>query len=396
MKLIKIIIFSALFLFQLQESQACDKKVCPAIGDSVAVTFKYFFGERVITDTSFYKDRCFEVLDSACTNFNCTDYAWYVSEGENNGRDWIENCQEDDSSGNDCGNPCTDCDKLICIPQSSIYLFKEDAYMTIDSNNLGEADYAFYFPYREKVKYVTNNHYAIVYKKGSDGPYNDTLISKWGHGRLIKHHPNNCSYWNSIDGMDDLIYYQKKIRRVDSAITTSNKNYSIGEKLLSNVTIESGILNINFFVGRLDKSMIRLEQGFKAKRGCKFHAYTKRCDTTGSSHTCRDEPARHEKALFPRQENGFNNKYNNDYCFNIFPNPATGVTAVFLKSPEKGRAVITIYDAMGRRALTTQKSKPANALEWQFETKGMKSGIYFCRVTIDGKTIGETKFIVSH
>lgn len=401
MKLIKIIIFSALFLFDYFESTGADTTyICPPVGDEVPAKYYPIFinGDTTGKFHSWFNGTC-DSLEPSSGNYDCHGYAWYISEGNNNGRDWIQNCQENDE----------DCIKLIMFLEDGRQRFIQDyncsdfcvSYMQIYPPGHQYYD-SLYFSLREKVYYNVGSeaHSAIIFQKDTSSPIDpmkDYFISKWNmDGPLVKHYPDSCPHWDTNDDLSQLWYYQKKLMRVDGEIASGDtRNCSIGEQMKSSGYIDPN-KTVKFIVGRLDKSMIRLEPGFKAKRGCTFHAYTKECLSYGSSYNCRDEPARHAKTFPSRQENVFTKKDKNDNCLNIFPNPATGMTAVFLNSPVKGNAIITIFDAMGSRALMKQKNKGTNTLEWQFESKGLQGGVYFCRVTVDGKVVGETKFIVSH
>jgi len=381
MKFLKMFIL-LIFVSSINLKSQCYRTVWTGMGETVSLKYEYFFVDRDTMEYTPLQNRYFKELSSPCANYNCHSYAWYISEGPNNGLGWINPCQNSDSTGKNCNNPCDSCDKILYIMENyDIDLFKK-GYMNINSRDTSETEYEFYMQYREKVKYLYPIHSAIIDKPDLTNPSNDTLISKWNDGRLIRHHPENCPFWTVNT---ELIYYQKQILRVDSGIS-ANGSYCIAEKLLSNGTIASNNDN-EFLVGFSDKSMIHLEPGFKAIRGCTLKAYTA-TPQSGGSYIIEDEPDNLEKIFSEQNEN------TNSYL-SVYPNPTNGMATVSIHTKEKGIVLITIFDSIGNIVLNEQKNKDSKILEWKFNAQSLHSGTYYCKASIDGKEIGKTKFIVS-
>ena len=78
----------------------------------------------------------------------------------------------------------------------------------------------------------------------------------------------------------------------------------------------------------------------------------------------------------------------------ISPNPAKNSIQVQLTGVLSGESQLQIFDVLGKLQYTTpiQKDKPGI----EISTLAFSNGIYYCRLTKDGKVLSSSKFIVQH
>ncbi len=77
-----------------------------------------------------------------------------------------------------------------------------------------------------------------------------------------------------------------------------------------------------------------------------------------------------------------------DYrLYENFPNPFNPSTTIKYTIPESGFVTITVYDISGRDVGTLESSqKQAGTYEIRFDAQGFASGLYFCRISVNGFT----------
>ncbi len=78
------------------------------------------------------------------------------------------------------------------------------------------------------------------------------------------------------------------------------------------------------------------------------------------------------------------------------PNPVSGQAEVWFKTPERGRAVLEVYDASGRRVDLVYSGTADAETEYRFgyDTSTLTPGVYIYRLTTEGEVVYD-KFIVA-
>jgi type IX secretion system substrate protein len=79
---------------------------------------------------------------------------------------------------------------------------------------------------------------------------------------------------------------------------------------------------------------------------------------------------------------------NNDVAVNIYPNPYYGSTTISYMLDKASDVTIEVYNAIGQNIHTIRNgSQPAGKHDNRFSAKeiGMNAGVYFVKITIDGK-----------
>jgi len=76
-----------------------------------------------------------------------------------------------------------------------------------------------------------------------------------------------------------------------------------------------------------------------------------------------------------------------------YPNPFNPSTTIAYELFKPGLVTLKIYDALGRESVTLLQDvrQPAGRRELSFDATGLASGIYFARLSVDGRVVGNTK-----
>ncbi len=77
-----------------------------------------------------------------------------------------------------------------------------------------------------------------------------------------------------------------------------------------------------------------------------------------------------------------------------YPNPFNPSTTIRYKIMEAGRVRLLVYDILGNElALLIDAMKGSGEYQVEFDASGFAGGIYFCRLTVDGKLVAVNKLI---
>ena len=74
----------------------------------------------------------------------------------------------------------------------------------------------------------------------------------------------------------------------------------------------------------------------------------------------------------------------------IYPNPAKDQCTIAYQTQHEGRVTVSVYDVMGVKRMTLSDARvEVGNYQLQFSTSGLAAGVYYCRITLEGKESAE-------
>lgn len=85
---------------------------------------------------------------------------------------------------------------------------------------------------------------------------------------------------------------------------------------------------------------------------------------------------------------GFQNLLGLGYEFEVYPNPANKYTTINFSLPYTSDVKLSVYNLIGEKLTTLVNNRKMNKGNYKFlfNCDNLKSGIYFCKMTVDNKT----------